>query len=151
MSCCLSSVQLLSRVRLFTTPWTAAHQASLYITNSPSLPKLVSIESVMPSNHLISVIPYTVFKSDSFVKEGSVLSNVSRSLPVINRSLPLLWATFLDSFWRPFVKVLTQLPLSTCSFARLWCYTQGLRQSSHGICINKQKISASTWGCTQTP
>ena len=47
-----SSVQLLSRVRLFATPWTAAHQASLSITNSRSLPKLISIESVMPSNHL---------------------------------------------------------------------------------------------------
>ena len=48
-----SSVQLLSRVRLFATPWTAARQASLSIANSQSLLKLMSIESVMPSNHLI--------------------------------------------------------------------------------------------------
>ena len=48
-----SSVQSLSRVRLFVTPWTAARQASLSITNSRSLLKLMSIESVMPSNHLI--------------------------------------------------------------------------------------------------
>ena len=48
-----SSVQLLSRVGLFATPWTAAHQASLSITNSHSLLKLMPIESVMPSNHLI--------------------------------------------------------------------------------------------------
>ena len=48
-----SSFQLLSRVRLFATPWTAAHQASLSITNSQSLLKLISIESVRPSNHLI--------------------------------------------------------------------------------------------------
>ena len=48
-----SSVQSLSRVRLFVTPWTAACQASLSITNSWSLPKHMSIESVMPSNHLI--------------------------------------------------------------------------------------------------
>ena len=48
-----SSVQSVSRVRLFATPWTAAHQASLSITNSRSLLKLMSIESVMPSNHLI--------------------------------------------------------------------------------------------------
>ena len=47
------SVQLLSRVRLFATPWTAAHLASLSITNSWSLFKLMSIQSVMPSNHLI--------------------------------------------------------------------------------------------------
>ena len=48
-----SSVQLLSRVRLFVTSWTVVHQASLSISNSWSLPKLMSIESVMPSNHLI--------------------------------------------------------------------------------------------------
>ena len=49
----ISSVQLLSRVRLFVTLWTAACQASLSITNSRSLRKLMSIELVMPSNHLI--------------------------------------------------------------------------------------------------
>ena len=49
----ISSVQSLSRVRLFVTPWTAAHQAFLSITNSRSSPKLMSRESVMPSNHLI--------------------------------------------------------------------------------------------------
>ena len=49
----LSSVQLLSRVQLFATLWTAARQASLSITNSQSLPKPKSIESVTPSNHLI--------------------------------------------------------------------------------------------------
>ena len=48
-----SSVQLLSHVWLFTTPWTTAHQASRSITNSQSLPKPISIESVIPSNHLI--------------------------------------------------------------------------------------------------
>ena len=53
-----SSVQLLSRVWLFAIPWTAAHQASLSITNSWSLLKLMSIESVMPSNHLILYRPF---------------------------------------------------------------------------------------------
>ena len=48
-----SSVQLLSRVQLSATLWTAARQASLSITNSQSLLKLMSVESVMPSNHLI--------------------------------------------------------------------------------------------------
>ena len=52
-----SSVQLLSRVRLFATPWIAACQASLSITNSWSLPKLISIELVMPSSHLILCRP----------------------------------------------------------------------------------------------
>ena len=53
----LSSVQSLSRVPLFATPWTAAHQASLSITNSQSFLKLISIELVMPSNHLILCHP----------------------------------------------------------------------------------------------
>ena len=52
-----SSVQLLSHVQLFVTPWTAACQASLSITNSQSLLKLMSMESVMPSNHLILCRP----------------------------------------------------------------------------------------------
>ena len=52
-----SSVQSLSRVRLFVTPWTAACQASLSISNSQNLPKLMSIESVMTSNHLIFCHP----------------------------------------------------------------------------------------------
>ena len=53
----VSSVQSLSCVQLFATPWTAAHQASLSITNSQSLLKLMPIELVMPSNHLILCCP----------------------------------------------------------------------------------------------
>ena len=53
----ISSVQSLSRVRLFATPWVSAHQASLSITNSQSLPKPMSIKSVMPSSHLILCCP----------------------------------------------------------------------------------------------
>ena len=53
----ISSVQSLSHVQLFATEWTAAHQAFLSITNSRSLVKLQSIESVMPSNHLILCCP----------------------------------------------------------------------------------------------
>ena len=72
-----NSVQPLSHVWLFVTPWTAAHQASLSITNSQRLLKLMSIESVMPSNHLIlcpplllppSIFPsIRVFSSESFL------------------------------------------------------------------------------------
>ena len=58
-----SSVQSLSRVRLLATPWTAAHQASLSITNSRSLSKFMSIESVMPSNHLILCHPLLLLPS----------------------------------------------------------------------------------------
>ena len=58
-----TSVQLLSRVQLFVTPWTAACQASLSITNSRSLLKLMSIELVMPSNHLILCRPLLLLPS----------------------------------------------------------------------------------------
>ena len=72
-----SSVQLLSRVRLFATPWTAAHQASLSITNSWSLLKLMSIELVMPSNHLILchplLLPPSIFPSIRVFSNESIL------------------------------------------------------------------------------
>ena len=59
----ISSVQSLSRVRLFATLWTAAHQASLSITKSRSLLKLMSIESVMPSNYLMLCRPLLLLPS----------------------------------------------------------------------------------------
>ena len=70
-------VQSLSHIRLFVTPWTAARQASLSITNSQSLPKLMSVESVMPSNHLILCRPLlllpSVFPSIRVFSNKSVL------------------------------------------------------------------------------
>ena len=59
----ISSVQLLSHVQLFATPWTAAYQASLSITNSRSPPKPMSIESVMLSDHLILCRPLLLLPS----------------------------------------------------------------------------------------
>ena len=73
-----SSLQSLSRVQLFVIPWTAVHQASLSITNSQSLLKLMSIESVMPSNHLIlchPLLPPSIFPSMRvFSKESALRS-----------------------------------------------------------------------------
>ena len=72
----LSSVQLLSHVRLFEAPWTATCQASLSITNSWSLLKLMSIELVMPSNHLILCRPLllpSIFPSIRVFSNESVL------------------------------------------------------------------------------
>ena len=65
-----SSVQLLSHILLFVTSWTAAHQASLSITNSQSLPKFMSILSVMPPNHLILCCPFSS-SPQSFPASGS--------------------------------------------------------------------------------
>ena len=70
-----SSVQSLSRVWLFATPWTAAQQASLSITNSLSPPKRTSIELVMPSNHLILCRP--LFLLPSILPSVRVFSNES--------------------------------------------------------------------------
>ena len=73
----ISSVQSLSCVRLFATPKTATHQASLSITNSQSLLKLMSIESVMPSNHLILcrplLLPPSIFASIRVFSNESAL------------------------------------------------------------------------------
>ena len=81
-----SSVQLLSHVQLFATPWTAACQASLSITNSWSLFKLMSIESVMPSNHLI--LCRSLLLSPSMFPTIRVFSNES----VLHVRWPKYWS-----------------------------------------------------------
>ena len=70
-----NSVQSLSHVQLFATPWTVAHQATLSITNSQSLLKLMSTESVMPSNHLI--LCHTLLLLSSIFPSIRVFSNES--------------------------------------------------------------------------
>ena len=89
----ISSVQSLSCVRLFVIPWTAAHQSSLSITNSWSLLKLMSIELVMPSNHVILCCPLLllpsifsriwVFSKESFFPWGGQNIGVSASASVL--------------------------------------------------------------------
>ena len=88
-----SSLQLLSRVRLFPTPWTAARQASLSITNPRSLLKLMCIESVMPSNNLILcrllLLPHSVFPS----------FRVFFNEPVLHIRWPKYWSfSFISPF-----------------------------------------------------
>ena len=74
-----SSVQSLCHVRLFATPWTAAHQASLSITNFQSLHKLMSVELVIPSSHLILSHPLlllpSIFPSIKVFSKQSILHN----------------------------------------------------------------------------
>ena len=94
--CCFSSVQSLSRVWLFVTPWTATCQASLSITNSQSLLKLMSTESVMPSNQRLmpstSVLPFSSLQSfpasgcfpmSQFFESGGQSIRVSASTSVL--------------------------------------------------------------------
>ena len=108
-----SSVHSLNRVRLFETTWTTARQASLSITNSWSSPKLMSIESVMPSNHLIlcpplllppSIFPsIRVFSSESvfhirWPKYWSFSFNISPWISPMNIQdwFPLGWADWIS-------------------------------------------------------
>ena len=86
-----SSVQSLSRVRLPATPWTATHQASLSITNSWSLLTLMSIPSVMPSNHLILCHPLLL--PPSIIPSIRVFSNVS----VLRIRWPKYWSFSFSS------------------------------------------------------
>ena len=91
-----SSVQLLSRVRLFATLWIAVHQTSLSITNSRSLLKLISIESVMPSNHLILCRPLllllSIFSSIRVFSNESVLHRVFSNESVLHIRWPKYWS-----------------------------------------------------------
>ena len=98
-----SSVQLLSCAWLFETPWTAAHQASLSIINSWSLPKLMPIESVMPSNHLILyrplLLPPSIFPSIRVFASGVQSIGVSASASVLPMNIqnwfPLGWTGWI--------------------------------------------------------
>ena len=106
---CFNSVQLLSHVQLFMTPRTAAHQASLSITNSQSPPKLMSVESVMQSNHLIlsrpllplpSIFPsIRIFSNESALASGGLSIGVSASTSVLPMNTqdwsPLRWTGWI--------------------------------------------------------
>ena len=106
----ISSVLLLSHVQLFATPWIAAQQASLSITNSQNLLKLMSIESVMLSNHLIlccplhlppSILPRSVsFLVSQFFTSGGQGTGVSASASVIPMNIqdcfPLGWTGLIS-------------------------------------------------------
>ena len=96
-----SSVQSLCCVWLFATPWTAAHQASLSISNSQSIPKLMSIESVMPSNHFILchpfLLPLSIFpRIRVFSNESVLLHQVAKVL-----ELQLQHQSFQRKPWFP--------------------------------------------------
>ena len=99
------SVQSLSHVWLFVTPWTTARQASLSITNSQSPPKPMSIESVMPSNHLIfchcfllpSIFPsIRVFSNESALHIRWQSIGVSASASVLQMNTPLGWTGWIS-------------------------------------------------------
>ena len=111
-----SSVQLLSHVWHFATPWTEAQQASLSITNSWSLLKLMSIESVMPTNHLILLCP--LFLLPSIFPSIRVFSNDS----VLHIRWPKYWSSASASV----------LPMNTQDWSHLG-WTGWLSLQSKGL------------------
>ena len=126
----ISSVQSLSRVWLFATPWTAAHQASLFITNSHSLLKLMSIGSVMPSNHFIlyrpllllpSILPsIRVFSNESVLRIGGQSIGVSASASVLPMNIqdwfPLRWTGWISLQSKRFSRVFSNTTVQKRQF-----------------------------------
>ena len=117
------SVQLLSHVWLFETSWIAAHQASLSITNSRSLLKLMSIESLMPSNNLILVIPFSSclqsfpasgsFPVSQFFASGGQRFGVSASASILPMNIqgwfPLGWTGLISLLSRGLSRVFSNI------------------------------------------
>ena len=99
-----SSVQSLSPIWLFATPWTVTCQASLSITNARSPPKSMSIVSVMPSNHLILcsplLLPPSIFQMSQFFASGGQSIGVSASVSVLPKNTqdwsPLGWTCWIS-------------------------------------------------------
>ena len=151
-----SSVQSLSRVQLFATPWTAAHQASLSITNSRSLLKLMSIELVMPSNHLILLSPSPpafnlsqnqVFSSEltSYIRWPKFWS-FSFSISPSNEysgliSFRMNWLDLLSVQWA--FKSLLQHHSSKPSI--LWCSAFFIVQLSHPYMTTGKTTALTRW------
>ena len=149
-----SSIQSLSRVWLFVAPWTSAHQASLSITNSQSLLKFMSIESVMPSNHLIlchplllppSIFPsLRVFSNDPVLcirwpKYWSFSFNISPSNEYSGLiSFRIDWLDLLSV--QRTLKSLLQHHSSKASV--LWCSAFFIVQFSHPYIITGHLLSA---------
>ena len=104
----ISSVQSLSHVWLFATPWTTTHQASLSITTSGNLPRLMSIELVMPSNHLIlccpsegemSLLAPQSFPASGFFQMSQLFASGGQSIEVSASTSVLRFHHFWANRW----------------------------------------------------
>ena len=151
----LQSVQLLSHVQLFTTLWTAASQSSLSITNSQSLLKLMCIESVMPSNHILChpllllplIIPgIRVFSSESVLHiSWPKYQNFCFSISPSDEHSGLI------SFWMHWSDLLVQgilkslLPHHSSKVSILWCSAFFMVQLSHPYVTTGETIALTRW------
>ena len=138
----ISSVQSLSHVQLFATPWTAACQASLSITNAWSPPKLMSIESVMPSSHLILCRPLSSglqsfpasrsFQMSQLFTSGGQSIRVSAStsdLPMNTQDLsPLGWTGWISLQSKGLSRVFSNTTVQKHQF---FCAQPSLQSNSH--------------------
>ena len=152
-----SSIQSLSCVHLFVTPWTAARQASLSITNSWDLLKLMSIESVMPFNHLILyqplLLPHSIFHSIRVFSNESVLCikkpkywSFSFSISPSNECLGLISfrMDWLDNLAvQGTLKSLLQHHTSKVSI--LQCSAFFMAQLSHPYLTTRKAIALTRW------
>ena len=148
------SVQSLSRVQLFATPWTAAHQASLSITNSRSLLKLMSIKSVMPSSYLIlcrpllflsSILPSIgSFPMSQFFASGGQSIGVSASASVLPGNFqdwfPLGWTDLISVLSKGLSRVFSNTTVST--FRRSAFF---IVQLSHPYMTTGKTIGLTRW------
>ena len=133
-------VQSISCVRLFETPWTAAHQASLFFTVSQSLLKLMSIESVMPSNHLILCRPFHLLPSNfpriRVFSTELALHNFGASVSAFSPSSPYLGLISFSIDWFDLLAVQgTQESSPTPQFKSITFSAQPFLWSSFHICI----------------
>ena len=149
----LSSVQSLSHVRLFATPWTAVRQASLSTTNTRSLLKLMSIESVMPSNHLILCHPLLLLPSlfpstgsfpmnQLFTSSGQSIgaSALASVLPVnIHDLFPLEWTGWMSFAVQGTLKSLLQHQSSKASILQFSAFF--IVQLSHPYMTTEKTIA----------
>ena len=140
-----SSVQSLSHVWLFAAPWTAARQASLSITKSQSLPKPMSMESVMPPNHLILCCPLLlspsifpsirVFSNESVFTTGGQSVGVSASASVLSMNIqdwfPLGWTGLIS--------------LQSKGLSRVFCNTTVQKHQFFGTQLSNSHIIHDYW------
>ena len=160
------SVQL-SHVLLFVTPWTAARQAALSITNSQSLLKLMSIESVMPPNHLILCCPLLlppsifpsirVFSNESVLcircqSIGTLVSALASVLPMnIHDWFPLGWTGWISLLSKGLLRVFSNITVQNYMYSFFFFFLKGRKQKWKKISQNQDATSLSWRVTDQNP
>ena len=150
----INSIQSLSRVWLFETPWTTARQASLSITNSRSLLKLMSIESVIPSNHLILCHPLlllpSVFPSIRVFSKSQFSSGGGQSIgPSASASTEYSELISFRMDWLDLLAVqgtlMSLLQPHSSKASILWCSAFFIVQLSHPFMTTGKPIALTRW------